>query len=200
VVAPADAPLEQICAKVRKRALWIMSQIRFFAQFQPRTPERQYLPGETHRYLGRQYRLKVEASAQAGVKLTRGFITVMTPSPKEPAVTRRLVDAWFLEHARQKFQERLEHCLRLFPNPEAVRPVGLMIRELSGRWGSMTQAGRLVLNSRLIQAPVPCIDYVIVHELCHRIHAHHGPAFWRLLVQLLPDWERRKLRLEQAMM
>jgi predicted metal-dependent hydrolase len=63
----------------------------------------------------------------------------------------------------------------------------------------MTRAGRLVLNRRLIAAPVPCIDYVIVHELCHRIFAHHGPEFWRLLAGVMPDWERRKLRLEQAM-
>lgn len=82
----------------------------------------------------------MEASEQEGVKLTRGLLTVMSPTPKEPAVTRRRVEGWFLEHARQKYKERLERCLRLFPDPEAVRPAGLMLRELSGRWGSMTPA------------------------------------------------------------
>lgn len=199
VVAPADAPLERIYAKVRERARWILSQLRYFTQFLPRTPERQYLPGETHRYLGRQYRLKVEEGSPGGVKLTRGFLTVTSPSPGDQAVTRKLVEAWFLAHARERYAERLEACLKPFPEPEVVRPTGLLIRELAGRWGSMTPAGRLVLNRRLIQAPVGCIDYVIVHELCHREHAHHGPAFWQLLDRVMPDWERRKVRLEQAM-
>ena len=64
----------------------------------------------------------------------------------------------------------------------------------------MTPGGRLVLNRSLIKAPMPCIDYVICHELCHRFEAHHGPAFWQLLARQMPDWEDRKRRLEQVML
>ena len=53
VIAPMDAPLEKVLEKVRKRAPWIQRQRRLFAEFQPRTPERQYVSGETHLYLGR---------------------------------------------------------------------------------------------------------------------------------------------------
>ena len=59
VVAPLDAPLNAIEAKLKKRAAWITRQQRYFSQFLPRTPERRYIAGETHLYLGRQYRLKV---------------------------------------------------------------------------------------------------------------------------------------------
>ena len=59
VAAPFDVPIEAIAEKVRKRAAWVRRQQRFFSQFMPRTPERRYLAGETHLYLGRQYRLKV---------------------------------------------------------------------------------------------------------------------------------------------
>lgn len=199
VVAPLDAPLERVYAKVRARARWIKHQLRFFDQFLPRTPDRQYVSGETHRYLGRQYRLKVVEGDSPSVKLTRGWLTVTSPAPTDVAVTRRLVEAWFLGRARGKFAERLNECLRLFPDPEAVRPVGLIVRSLSARWGSMTAARRLVLNRRLIQAPTPCIDYVIAHELCHVLHPHHGPEFRRMLEFVMPDWEKRKLRLEQVM-
>lgn len=199
VVAPKDAPIEKIYEKVLKRGVWVAKQLRYFEQFHPKTPERLYVAGETHRYLGRQYRLKIVKDEEPGVKLVRGFITVRTPFPKRTALTKELLEDWYFERAKVKFRERLEHCLQLFPDPETVRPVGMIVRKLTSRWGSMSLAGRIVLNRRLVEAPIPCIDYVIVHELCHRVHDHHGPEFWRLLSRLMPDWNRRKTKLEQVM-
>ena len=63
----------------------------------------------------------------------------------------------------------------------------------------MSPAGRLLLNRRLVQAPVDAIDYVITRELCHVAEPHHGPAFFELLDKVMPDWELRKQRLERAM-
>lgn len=73
------------------------------------------------------------------------------------------------------------------------------MRRMAKRWGSLSAAGRLLLNRRLIEAPVDTIDYVIVHELCHMAEAHHGPEFYRLLDRVMPDWARRKARLEAKM-
>lgn len=199
VTAPLDLPLDQIMGKVKQRARWIMGQIHYFEQFQPKTPERLYLSGETHLFLGRQYRLRVEESARQGVTLTPKFLVVQSRRPTESEVTRSLVDAWFLEQAKAVFHERLDHCMNLFAEPKAVEPTRVIIRHLTNRWGSMTPAGGLVLNRRLVQAPVPCIDYVIVHELCHRIHPHHGPGFWQLLDRVMPNWNQLKTRLEQVM-
>jgi predicted metal-dependent hydrolase len=69
VTAPQDAPIEAIKAKVRRKAAWVRRQQRFFAQFLPRTPERFFIAGETHLYLGRQYRMKVIHDVQKDVKL-----------------------------------------------------------------------------------------------------------------------------------
>jgi len=85
----------------------------------------------------------------------------------------------------------------LFPAPRRVAPTGMIVRQLNARWGSMSAAGRIVLNRDLIHAPTACIDYVIVHELCHRLHPRHDRAFWRTLSSIMPDWEKRKQRLEQ---
>ncbi len=74
---------------------------------------------------------------------------------------------------------------------EAFRPRGVIVRQISMRWGSMSPAGRLLLNTRLIEAPVYAIDYVITHELCHLKMAHHGPEFYAMLTRLMPDWEKR---------
>jgi predicted metal-dependent hydrolase len=63
----------------------------------------------------------------------------------------------------------------------------------------MSQRGRLLLNRRLIQAPVYAIDYVITHELCHRIEPSHSPAFYRAMSRVMQDWKKRKECLEQIL-
>lgn len=199
VAAPQDAALVAIEEKVRKRAAWIRRQQRYFIQFLPRTPDRQYVAGETHLYLGRQYRLKVVPHVQATVKLVRGFIVVQTHRPERTEVTRELVEAWYRQRAHTKFAERLELNLLRFPAPDEFRPKVLIVRQLRQRWGSMSPASRLLLNRRLIEAPIDAIDYVITHELCHIAVPHHGPEFFELLDRILPDWPKRKHRLEQRM-
>ena len=199
VVAPLDAPLNAIETKLRKRAAWITRQQHYFSQFFPRTPERKFVSGETHLYLGRQYRLKVVQHVQESVKLTRGFIIVHTHCPNRPEVTRDLVAGWYQYQARVILSKRLEICLSLFPTPDDFLPKGLIIRQTKQRWGSMSSSGRLLLNRRLVQAPVDAIDYVITHELCHVAEPHHGTAFFELLEKVMPDWECRKQRLERVM-
>jgi predicted metal-dependent hydrolase len=199
VAAPIAATLEAIADKVRRRGAWVRRQQRFFAQYNPQTPERRFVAGETHLYLGRHYRLKVVPAAKASVKLIRGFIVVESCEHEQPEITRYLLYSWYRERAQVKFADRLEANLLRFPDPEAFRPRGLIIRQLRQRWGSMSSACQLLLNRRLIEAPMDGIDYVITHELCHIAEPHHSPAFFQLLDRVLPDWQRRKDKLERVM-
>lgn len=199
VAAPANAAPEVIDAKIRKRAAWIRRQQRYFMQFLPSTPVRRYLAGETHLYLGRQHRLKIVQGEQEGVKVARGFINVTTPYPEHPGSVEALVEGWYRERAHRKFSERLEINLGRFADPDAHRPKGLIVRKMKRRWGSMSAAGRLLLNLRLIEAPVTAIDYVITHELCHVVEPNHGQRFFALLTKMMPDWEKRKEHLEKIM-
>ncbi|MGE0190142.1 MAG: M48 family metallopeptidase [Steroidobacteraceae bacterium] len=197
VVAPKTANLDKVYQKVRKRAKWVKTQQIFFEQFHPKTPPRQFVSGENHRYLGRQLRLKVKRDIACGVKISAGYILVSTHYPNNTKLTCELVTDWFKTRAHQKFKERLEICIQRFPNPEKFSPHAVIIRRLNNRWGSMTGAKRLVLNTRLIHAPLVCIDYVIIHELCHMQHPDHSPKFWKLLTAVLPDWQKRKNQLEK---
>jgi predicted metal-dependent hydrolase len=196
---PFDTSRDAILERMKKRAQWICRQLQFFGGFQPRTPARRYLAGETHLYLGRRYRLKVVWAAQPEIKIKRDAIEVHTSDPHSNRVTRFQLDAWFKQRAHERFRSRLELCLARFPKPERFRPRTLIIRQLRRRWGSMTPAGRLVLNRSLLQASVHEIDYVITHELCHRAFYHHGKRFYDLLEQVMPDWEHRKAALERRL-
>tara|TARA_R110002110_G_scaffold146175_1_gene335953 strand:- start:89 stop:805 length:717 start_codon:yes stop_codon:yes gene_type:complete len=199
VVAPLNASVDAILAKVRKRARWIKQQQRYFLQYMPRTPDRQYVSGETHLYLGWQYRLRVSCGQADEVKLVRGFLNLETTQPDNPDIASRLVSAWYQKRAREVFSKRLELNLERFPDPNGYRPRQMIVRDLTHRWGSMSPGNRLMLNRRLVEAPVDTIDYVITHELCHVSEPNHGPGFVALLNRILPDWEQRKHRLERLM-
>jgi len=196
VLAPRGRSLEDVLARVESRAGWIAKQWRYFDRYQPTQPERQFQSGETHRYLGRQYRLKVFHGPEDTAKLVGKFLRVTQADTGDRGTTESLVDRWYRDHASETFDRRtnicLEHCksLKLQATPK------VSIRKMSRRWGSCTKAGNITLNLELIRAPVHCIDYVIIHELCHlKIH-DHSPRFYRTLARLLPDWELRKERLE----
>jgi predicted metal-dependent hydrolase len=199
VVAPRSATDGDILKRMNKRASWICRQIQFFRQFHPRTPERRFLAGETHLYLGRHYRLKIVRALQSEIKLKGGYIEVHTRDPSRNELVRRQVEEWIKSRAHERFESRLAVCLGKFPIPRRHQPLALVVRQLKQRWGSMTAAGRLVLNRSLIQASVYEIDYVITHELCHREHHHHGPEFFDLLNRVMPDWKPRKRSLERRL-
>lgn len=198
VVAPLGTVLEDVQTRVSRRARWILGQQRYFEQFRPRTPERRYVSGETHLYLGRQYRLKVISGEDEGVKLAAGRFLVSVTQCGDPQRVRALLETWYREKAGDRLSERFEICWQLFSQRHVAAP-RMRIRKMRSRWGSLSPSGTLTLNVDLIRAPRECIDYVILHEFCHLEHADHGPAFQSRLEQVMPDWEKRKHRLEMTL-
>jgi len=195
VVAPEGQPLIAIKGKVLKRAPWILKQKRYFSQFLPKQPARKFVTGETHRYLGKQYRLKVVQRSTERVILKGGFITVYCGKGATQADVRRLVTGWYRQKAEERFQKSLDRCIKSFAKFKVNTPQ-LKVKRMSKRWGSCTTSGIIYLNPELIKASSECIDYVVVHELCHLQIMHHSSAFYRMLTGIMPDWQDRKETLE----
>jgi predicted metal-dependent hydrolase len=198
VVAPTGTDQMVIAQRLLRRAGWVMQQRRYFDQFQPRTPERRYVGGETHLYLGRQYRLKIKSGAEDSTRLKGGYFRITVAGEPSPEQVRVLLADWYREHADAKLRERFEAITERFSRILARTP-SLTIRPMQRRWGSHSGKGRITLNCDLIRAPLPCIDFVIVHELAHGRHPNHGRAFFDLLSQMMPDWEKWKLALERML-
>ena len=196
VRAPIGTSLEEIDRIVQKRAAWITRKQREFESYPPKLPPRQYLSGEKHYYLGKQYPLNVIVGTPSSVELTRGRLLI-TIRDDDPARVKHQLTEWYREQARRVFTERLEAC---YPKiqPYSVPYPDIKIRLMRKRWGSCTAAGRINLNLRLIQAPIPYIDYVIVHELCHLKEHNHSRAYYTLLDCLLPNWRELREGLNQA--
>ena len=194
-LAPLGLAVSDIGNRLRKRAGWIKRQLDYFAQFKPLTPPRQFVAGETHLYVGRQYRLKFEQGIPEGVNLKGRFFHVTMKEPSSDKA-QSLMMRWYRDRATDLFKGRLRGCLKRFPDKAAP---DLVLKRFKSRWGGMSPKGILTLNPDLVRAPVECIDYVILHELCHIEHPHHGPAFWHLLEQKSPNWQRLKHRLEMSL-
>lgn len=195
VKAPADTTIEKIKEKIRKKAPWIIKQQSFFLSFQPKTPKRKYVSGETHLYLGRQYRLLVKIENGNSVKLKGKFIEVLTENKTK---VKDLVQNWYLQHARMKFHLIAEPLIDKFKKYK-VEPSSIVLREMPTRWGSCTPKGKIILNPELIKAPKGCIEYVIIHELCHLIHQDHTQRFIDLQTKEMKDWEKWKMKLEKLL-
>ena len=194
--APIDSSLEQIQQKVHKRASWILRQKRFFDSFGTPTSERQYVSGESYLYLGRQYMLRVKQSQTNSVNYQNNIIEVECRDKKDVGV---LLQSWYRKRANIKFPEYAKPIIDLF-SAYGVKPNRLSIRKMEKKWGYCTVSGDIYLNPRLICAPRCCIEYVIMHEMCHLVYRNHTKDFYALLSKELPHWEKWKNKLEKIMM
>ena len=198
VIAPTDATDERVKEKVKSKAAWIIKQQDFFLSFHPLTPARKFVSGETHLYLGKQYRLKLITSETESVKLHGGNIWVAVHSTDDKPHIEKLLKSWYKEKAIFHFHKLFEANLHRSQSFYQNKPT-LKFRWMKKRWGSCDKNGVIHLNLELIKAPKKCIEYVIVHELCHLAHLNHSTAFYQLLEKLYPDWKATKDRLERVM-
>lgn len=196
VDAPIDASRAAILAAVRKRSRWIQRHRSGFLRRRAHTLPREYVSGESVIYLGRRYRLKVipVEAADAGVKLHGGHLEVRSVG-LEPTMIRAAMERWFRARARLVFAERMESLLSELRWHRLQPPTRLQAMKV--QWGSCSPSGRLTLNPWLVKAPRECIDYVILHELCHLKEHNHGPRFFKLLDKHMPQWRERKTRLDE---
>ena len=198
VTAPDDAGNSDIHEAVMKRAKWVWDAVIEFRNHQKYVQTKHYVSGEMQFYLGRRYVLKVveEKGAPGSVKMNRGKLLVSLPrfDSKKTTLVKGLVNDWYKYRAECIFQERLQYLL-----PQATWVKGIpsfRILPMQKQWGSCSAKGTLMLNPHLVKAPKECIDYVILHELCHIAEHNHSERFWRLLTQVMPHWKEVKSRLD----
>lgn len=205
VIATAlnDASDEMIHDAMMKRARWIWQNLQDFAKQKDHVLPKRYVSGETQFYLGRRYVLKVLINSETdpSVKLSRGQLNVFLQQSDnkidqkiQAEKVKNMVDKWYQNRAKTIFSARLK---ALLPKASWVKDVPLYkVLVMQKQWGSCSTKGNLILNPHLVKAPKECIDYVILHELCHIAEYNHSERFWRLLTQVMPNWKEVKARLD----
>lgn len=195
VERPAGISGDEVQAAVQKRARWIVRHVEAaFASRQYALPRR-YVSGEAHFYLGRRYKLIVVESGEGGsdVRLWRGRIEVTLPVA-DPAAVRRRMTQWYRDKALAYFARKLPELSERVVGVNKFPPFQLLAMEK--QWGSCSPTGRMNLNPSLIKAPVHCVEYVLIHELCHLLEHNHSPRFYRLLDRHCPEWRAWKNELD----
>lgn len=197
VTAPNESDFGRVRDLVKKRAAWILKQQAKFSEYLPGQPKRKYVSGETHLYLGRQYRLKVMEGELEAVKLKGRYIYVTVTEKRTSERVKMLLDNWYRERAKNYFHQKLTQSFERFHRYEIEIP-SIRLRRMPKRWGTCSAKGTIHLNPDLIKFPSSCVEYVIVHELCHLVEANHNRNFYQLLQRMMPDWENRKASLEKT--
>lgn len=134
IVAPRGAALSEIRTKVERRAAWIDRQRRYFSALHAERPERRYCTGATHRYLGRQYQLKVTITDKPGVKMRGAYLHIGSRSASSKAVAA-LLAGWMREKAKEQFGRRLAKWRTWCINRGLQEP-SLHLLAMPKRWGS----------------------------------------------------------------
>ncbi len=197
VIAPPRVALRDVESFIREEWDWLLDKLAELADWETAHPVRHFLDGDHLPLLGESWQLKlIEEPGRKRPRVTRtllgadrpgGTITVRLPDGLDEAergkCAGRALEAWYRRLARELIGSRVKH----WAQDLAVEPTGVDIRDTSSRWGSCSSRGRLSFCWRIVMAPPPVLDYLVVHELCHLKHPDHSSRFWDLVTSRLPD-------------
>jgi predicted metal-dependent hydrolase len=181
VRAPLRASLKHIQALVEEKGEWIrrkQEEVRRRVQAQP---AHRFVDGECFLYLGQEYPLVVVDGARTPLRLDGNFYLAKIAQPQAAQV----FEAWYRAQARQVIGARTVALAQ----QHGLAFSRLRIMTAHTRWGSCGAGGTLNFNWRLVMAPQPVIDYVILHELAHLKVHNHSPLFWAEVACMLPGYK-----------
>ena len=188
ISAPLIISMKSIENFARSNLGWIIKQKEKFAN-QPRMTERQYISGETYYIWGKQYYLYFQDSTrnylkQEGDKLFLGMRGSSTPIQRQNFI-------------REEFRKILNKQLdRLVPKWEETTGFycdSYKTKYMLTRWGTCNaKAKRIWINLQMVEKPLECLEYIILHELVHLKVSNHGPDFTEMMDKFMPDWKDRK--------
>lgn len=198
VTAPEGTELERILHAVRRRMPWIIDQLKTFEEirFSDKTPD--FESGQTILYLGRNYMLRVHQVLdfeEEQVILEHSILRLDIRDHTQRERINLMVEEWYRNEALMYLGEKFEALYQRVKKYGISKPQ-FYLRRMEKRWGSCTPNGVIFLNPDLIKLPSHCIEYTIMHELCHLKHADHSKEYYFFLDTVMPDWRERERDLE----
>lgn len=184
VKAPFEVSEETIRRVVIKHSKWIEEKKKEILSKDPKFTKKEFVSGEGFLYLGKSYKLHIVNQQDIPLKFDNGFFLLRDYQP----LAKDLFIKWYKERAYEKISERV----KLYAQKRGFIYNKVSITKAEKRWGSCSSSGNLNFSWRLIMAPLPVIDYVVVHELVHLIEKSHGKAFWDKVKVLMPDYEKHR--------
>ncbi|QDQ26640.1 M48 family metallopeptidase [Chitinimonas arctica] len=184
VTLPLRFPLTDLDGVLRLKAGWIVAKLDELAT-RPAMPALR--AGSSVDWLG-EPRTISPGHARGGIDADTIRVAGSAQAALAPALEKLM---------RREARTFLAERLALWAERLRLQPSGFKLSGATSRWGSCTSAGTIRLNWRLMQAPLPVIDYVVIHELCHLAELNHSPRFWALVAAVCPDWQQKRAWLKR---
>jgi hypothetical protein len=184
---------------IKSKETYICNAIARFKELEQFKPApKKYVSGETFYMQGRALRLQVSSGKKNEVDSDGVYIYLSTKTPEDFDVKQRMMTRFLDRQCKDVFSEILNYLYPILGKYGVAMPK-LRIRDMETRWGScLAKKGVITLNKRLLEAPRSCIEYVVMHELCHFVHPNHSKQFYGFLTMLMPDWKERKHTLDKS--
>ena len=192
VTAPRLCPELLIRSFLAERADWINRHRAAILKKHENDPRR-FETGETVPLFGASYRLTVlEHQKKNGVTLDADRLILSLRNTATPEQREAVLNDWY----RERLKTEIDYLMPLWSERTGLNPSGWIIRNMTSRWGTCnTQTGRITLNLQLVKYPLPCLEYVILHELAHLRVRGHGADFKAILDANMPSWRARRKQL-----
>lgn len=190
VRAPHRVGMEHIKKSLKQREDWVKSKLDHFKSLSmDQVSEFLYKNGEEFSYLGEKRNLRFIKDVASRVELAGDYINIYMPVHNEKKV-KKLFDEWYKLSVREVIYDRLDKCRPAARSIDIEYNGDPKFRFMKRRWGSCSGLGDITFNYELGKTPIHCIDYVILHELCHLREMNHSKRFYSLMDQVMPNWKQ----------
>lgn len=185
VTLPNRFPLRELDQILHQKADWIVSKLD---EMSLRSPPAVISAASQIDWLGEPHALSF-GHRQAAV--TADTLELLTPA-QIPVPDAAMISAALEKLMRREARRFLAERLALWAGRLGLQYREFKLSSAGTRWGSCTSQGVIRLNWRLMQAPLPVLDYVVIHELCHLVELNHSARFWALVASVCPDWKQKR--------
>lgn len=193
--APVGTPSDWIVEYLNDKTSWIEEKMDLFVQTRAIEKEEHFVSGSSTRILGRQLTIQVHQARRKQIIREDSVLHIYTSETDQLAIDRQ-VNNWWQKSSKEYFQDILN---RLYPIVEkhGIEHPDICVKKMRTLWGSCSRNNlKINLNFYLYKASVPCVEYVILHELTHFLYPHHNKDFYDFVTIHMPDWQYRKQQLD----
>ena len=188
VVLPRRCNLDAVEDMLRAKSRWILDKMDRFARPTRPSGNGRVRFGDLVPYLGQQVQVVSCQEIATVESIELQGQTLMVHWGQERLELGSLLEQWYRDQAASILQQKAHEFATAF----GVIYSRFSIRGQRTRWASCSRRGTLSFNWRLIMAPEPVVDYVVIHELAHLKEMNHTGRFWRLVAERCPSWRERK--------
>ena len=189
VSAPLKLNINHIYKQIEEKSQWLHAQ-RARLQALPVKSELTMQTGEKHYFLGKAYTLTVIDSLRPMPPTIKDNLLLLSAKPNATLIVKQ---AYLKRWHQAQMQCQVPPLIEKWQPIIGVHVAAWGAIIMKTRWGSCNIRTRhICLNLILIQKPIECLEYVLIHEMVHLLEASHNARFYQLMEKFMPDWRTHK--------